>query len=751
MMRYPGVSPSIVATRIHSSHNCSGLTKRGTQVKAQRSRGFGHQWLAHWITGLLLSLLCLFLLQPFEPKALSQMLDRAGADAVMQAYAAGWDESHLRVVVVDMGPEVTTALLAKVLEEIRGAGAIAVGLDFKIVEDPREGSGESDDAKKSKAVAIPIEDLLAVLGDKAKWGQTRVALPVLNSRLKKGIANLLSARQPESRLGSDPTGQDRVRAADPDLDRDEDGVVRTTRDRVCSDSIAGQTMIRTLAAAMVRDARHPSQGCELRPILFVPVWVPEDEPSPDSIEKRIKRGSDILLITRQWLTAHPEVLQGSYVLLGQLEGDSFVTPVGKMPGVLIHAQSARTLAKDLKESWWVHVLPHWTLDIFLGVLAGAVFSLYVTVFGSEQKVRSLQGALYSFLRGLGGLFLIGLFVFFAGVLWTWLGAGLVQKGLLIGAVTAVFGAMLETLVHVGRNLVEPIHWLVSRVIGRRTVPVLLGLLCLSSVTARAEDCRYELWVDTGGDREDVEIQPGSHSVKDDGTPVEPFVRIIVKHARTSVHLVQAGTELPRMELKGADPPQTAALIVPPCPPEPALAGAWHAFWAALNPKEPLRSSGATLVYRGLGKDSEAGVGGPLRELTNLAPATGTVLGSSGLAFSWAGGTPPYSIAIEDDINGGPLGRVQVSKPWLWLPQWRTPDLPFVIIVRDAEGVELWRHLRPLPAAAIADGEIGDAISLFETDPVYRLEALRRLATRAEGGDVLAGRAVALLQLSGAKE
>jgi hypothetical protein len=704
-------------------------------VKTQHLRGFGHQWLAHWITGMLFSLLCLLLLQPLEPKALSRMLDRAGADAVMQAYAAGWDESHLRVVVVDMGPEVTTALLAKVLEEIRGAGAIAVGLDFKIVEDPREGSDESDDAKKSNAAEIPIEDLLAVLGDKDKWGQTRVALPVLNSRLKNGIANLLW-----------------VRAADPDLDRDEDGVVRTTRDRVCSDSTTGQIMIRTLAAAMVRDAKHPSHGCERRPILFVPFWVPEDEPSPGMIEKRVTRGSDILLITRQSLTAHLEVLQGSYVLLGQLEGDSFVTPVGKMPGVLIHGQSARTLAKDLTESWWVHVLPHWTLDIFLGVLAGAVFSLYVTVFGSEQRVRSLQGALYSFLRGLGGLFLIGLFVFFAGVLWTWLGAGLVQKGLLIGAVTAVFGAMLETLVHVGRNLVEPIHWLVSRVIGRRTVLVLLGLLCLSSVTARAEDCRYELWVDPGGDLEDVEIQPGSHSVKSDGAPVEPFVRIIVKHARTSVHLVQlAGTGRPPMELKGADPPQTAALIVPPCPPKPALAGAWHAFWAALNPKEPLRSSGAALVYRGLGKDSEAGVGGPLRELTNLAPATGTVLGSSGLAFSWAGGTPPYSIAIEDDINGAPLGRVQVSKPWLWLPEWRTPDLPFVIIVRDAEGVELWRHLRPLSAAAIAGSEIGAAISLFETDPIYRLEALRRLVARAEGGDVLAGRAVALLQLSGAKE
>jgi hypothetical protein len=55
------------------------------------------------------------------------------------------------------------------------------------------------------------------------------------------------------------------------------------------------------------------------------------------------------------------------------------------------------------------------------------------------------------------------------------------------------------------------------------------------------------------------------------------------------------------------------------------------------------------------------------------------------------------------------------------------------------------------SAPVADGDIADAISLFETEPTYRLEALRRLVARAKDGDVIAGRAVALLQLSGAKE
>jgi hypothetical protein len=41
--------------------------------------------------------------------------------------------------------------------------------------------------------------------------------------------------------------------------------------------------------------------------------------------------------------------------------------------------------------------------------------------------------------------------------------------------------------------------------------------------------------------------------------------------------------------------------------------------------------------------------------------------------------------------------MQVESPQLWLPEWRTPEQAFVIIVRDAEGVELWRYFRPLSA------------------------------------------------------
>jgi hypothetical protein len=233
--------------------------------------------------------------------------------------------------------------------------------------------------------------------------------------------------------------------------------------------------------------------------------------------------------------------------------------------------------------------------------------------------------------------------------------------------------------------------------------------------------------------------------------VHPFERVEAKGVGTSVTLLQEGrTADSAMSLARAAPPDPpAVLIVPPCSPRPGLTGAWYAFWDALNPQHrDLRSAGATPVYRGQEKGSQA-VGGVLRELTNLAPATGTVAGTSGLAFAWAGGNAPYHVALEDEASGTSLASTDVAMPNLWLPQWHTPGQPFVIIVRDAKGAELSRHLRPLPPASIGDTELGDAILLFETMPAYRLEALRRLVAQANEGDALAGRAVALLQYTGA--
>jgi hypothetical protein len=704
---------------------------------------FGRRWFIHWITSLLVSLVFVVLLKPFEHTSIFRALDRWGADAVMQVYAAGAGEQGPGVVVVDMGMSVATADLAETLGKIRKAKPLAVGIDFIIVPDvPKKSEGNAASAD----FIVPLDQLLTELGE-AGWGKTRIALPVINSRLANGIAKL-----------------DRVRPAAPDFVRDEDGLVRTTRERVCGDSPEGGATLPTLAAAMVGDVVAPkSYGCEAenhpRRIIFTPIRLPETDPR-----------SGVLLVPREAVGTMPTLLAGAYVVIGHIEPDStadtFMTPVGEMPGALIHAQSVRTLASGQPSDWarrYVSPLllrPEGFISLVAGaalsLVAGAAFAAYMAVFDRNETGedrRSFANVIYRFVfGGIGGLVLIGFVLLCVGVLWTWLAARLVEEGLLLGALTPMFGAMLELLAHVGENLVAPMKWLAQRLIPRGILPVLLSLLCVSSATARAEDCFGEL-VTVTGELKDVRVQPGERLVTRLPVHLKPFDRVIVTNARTSVLVEQVvGTERRKMHLNGADFPEKAGVILPPCSPRPGLVGAWDAFWDALNADAgtQLRSSGATLVYRSA-NGSQTRAGGPLRELTNLAPATGVVVNSLGLALAWAGGSPPYSVAIEDEASGKSLGRGEAVDQNLWLAEWRTPAEPFVVIVRDAEGAELWRHLRPLQPPPVGDIDLGEAILLFESAPTYRLEALRRLVARATGGDILAGRAVELLKLSGGGE
>ena len=369
----------------------------------------------------------------------------------------------------------------------------------------------------------------------------------------------------------------------------------------------------------------------------------------------------------------------------------------------------------------------------------------------EDVTPSVGKALFEFVvLGLGGLFLIYYVVVGLGTIWTFYAASLIASGVFLGAATTVFGAMLELLVHVGNSLVQPLHLVASWFVRRWILAALLGFFCLSSVAAQAEGCSYQVKITSETFRISIDGKDYANRDKDFLPPVRPFERVEVKDKGTSLTLQPVGgTEDFKLPQEGAHFP--AVLIVPPCSPRPGISGAWDAFWGALNTEKPgNRSAGASPIYRGQEKGSQA-TGGALRELSNLASATGVVSGTLGLAFAWAGGNAPYHVAIQDEANGASLGAADVAKPSLWLPEWRTPAQPFVIIVRDAKGAELSRHLRPLPPIQPGEAELGDAIQLFETMPAYRLEALRRLVARANDGDALAGRAVALLQYSGASE
>ena len=88
------------------------------------------------------------------------------------------------------------------------------------------------------------------------------------------------------------------------------------------------------------------------------------------------------------------------------------------------------------------------------------------------------------------LALMALVLVVLGVTWTWLAVGLLSAGVVIGAMSAMFGAMLETLVHAGEYLVKPLHWLVEQFMKRKTATVALTILRIRSTVAlsdRADD------------------------------------------------------------------------------------------------------------------------------------------------------------------------------------------------------------------------------------------------------------------------
>ena len=420
--------------------------------------GFARRWLIHWITAMLFSVTFFIFLKAIEPPFLLRALDRAGSDAVIRAYSPKISELDQRIVVVDLGGGATTEVIARTLKSVARAHPKAVGLDLIVVPDL------PDDPSASGA--SPIGVLADALKDPG-WQRPRIAMPVSNEMLKKAIWDVKE-----------------IHKASVDLRRDEDGAVRSMCPKESS-----RTRLPTLAEAMLGRSETKC-GPDYDPaILFAPVSVPQADNEPG-----------VYIVTRETVASQPEILDDSYVLLGTASpgvgSDRFPTPVGELPGVMIHAQSLWTLTGGGANSWiqWEQHREFLAslLDLLTAFVAGAVFSLYVAWRDRrEQRISSISQALWRFAEGLVVLGCVAGVLIIFGVAWTWLAVGLLSAGVVIGAMSATFGAMLETLVHAGELLVHPLHWLVERLMERKTVKVVaLAIIRFRSPAAlsdRADD------------------------------------------------------------------------------------------------------------------------------------------------------------------------------------------------------------------------------------------------------------------------
>jgi hypothetical protein len=381
---------------------------------------FWQRWKVHAVTSAVLAILVLIMLRPFADDALFRTLDHLGGDAVVRAYQGGAGPLA-PVVVIDLGPDPTIDVLAATLRQIaENAHPRAVGLDFIVSDLPNAADGTPD--PRMAALRDALHDLSVPVG-----------LPVVH----RGVANLLR-------------GLPHIRDIGVELTPDEDGVVRETRDRICAYRADGQVTVPTLAGFVADDAGSETMdGCEEsdpRPILFAPVRAPPFTNDAVSIAPR------------EMLAEYAPSMREAYVILGDLgsgsRSDFFLTPQGLRPGVVIHAEAAWTLASGEGTFWrfvrtHAHGLVADMLEVFVGILAGCAFAAVAAFRGPRREVDGPLAAIMGLAWGLAGLFVCWLVLMIIGVVWTWIAVGVMRTGLVLGAATAIFGAMLDTLIHIG--------------------------------------------------------------------------------------------------------------------------------------------------------------------------------------------------------------------------------------------------------------------------------------------------------------
>jgi hypothetical protein len=673
-------------------------------VSSERS-GVLRRWLTHWLTCVSVTFLFVMLLQFMEGSSLLQSLDRLGADAVMRLYAP--EAASPPVIVVEVGKEPKAEDVALGLRKLKGAGVLALGLDLIAAEDL---SGQALAKLVDAVTELSIENI-------------PIAMPLVNPSLAEQVEGLR-----------------KVRRASVELSKDIDGIIRSTRQHNCGEIGGRRARLPTLAWAMVDpNSEETGRGCvepdRDLPILSVPIL---------SVPNSAAR-TGILLMTMDMIDSNKGLLKGAYVILGAVSAgtmlDRFQTPLGELPGAVIHAEAVWTLAvlahspgNSLGADDATRHLAAIGLDLLTGIAAGLVFATYLTCTSRDKPIHGVRIAIRRFLSGIVGLLLMSAILFLLGVGWTWVASHFLTLGLVVGAVVAVFGAMLETLSHLSADLIEPIHWAVGRAVRRLRLPALMLLLCCSSKYAFAGECAYTL--SYMGHLPDTVF---SHAAR-----WLPFERLEILVPSVTVTMVPApGSDGDKLSFTSP-----GSWVLPPCPPRPGFAAAWRSFWQALNARESTPTTGATMLLRGAIDPTSVG---PLRPLSTLTQAAGPMIGRPGLALLWAGGRPPFAVELQDEATETRMGRATTDRRLLWLPVLQVSERVIKVNVRDGDGQELRTTLRPVPTLPAMPSGVDGAIELFQGRPAYRMEALRELCELSDTGDALADRAIELIRATGARQ
>ena len=364
--------------------------------------------------------------------------------------------------------------------------------------------------------------------------------------------------------------------------------------------------------------------------------------------------------------------------------------------------------------------------VFTAVLFAGYFA---AVDGLRPKQRACA-VLAAWLRPAAFVLTGGICVWCIGGIWVYCGSEMLPAGLKVGSLAPAFAAGLEAFIKAG-GVIAVLERGVERVMAWISA---VGILLMIQVAWAANEPAQPgglLVISAGNAR--VERETTSTKLAPN-QQMEVVARDVVVLEGGATAQIRRGTGAGPIPLVGPNVYQ-----VLPLPQERMTVGldrSFSAFWqlmfSASRPPGP--QIGATVRMRGT-DDSES-----LR-WTTLLPVDAAELppGPGGLALCWAGGRSPYTITVEGERSGQGFGSWTSDDSFLWAPGFTMPDEPVEVMVRDFNGTFVSADMSPatypLPrvvsAAEAAEAPATAAMALFvESEPKWRLEALRRLAALA---------------------
>jgi hypothetical protein len=737
---------------------------------AEKKRSFSRDFFISWMTSVVVAVVVLGVTELIREWDVIKSMEILGQDTAMRLYAKGDHEAKRKIVVVLIDNETK-----RIWEE--GGGHVGEYLPTLVGLVRHWANTVVLDLELANTISVNAKNNLVTELEKPG---ARVVAP-LRLRLNDEGDGWEAQKDWIDENGLGKKGSNVVRAAGLFAPDDYDWVVRHLTTGVCVYSSDKVRWLRVSSLAEAAVDPHEAASCdpkavdEERPVILFHYESPEESPEAGAVRTVFARE----LIDKDGKVSGPDSqlfpMKDAYVLIGQTGAETWTdqhrTPLGMKPGVLVTANAIFTMEKRHEESSDKRVYDKHLYEAAVILALGAFLALISATIERYAPKKSesntdgtgvprVAGSIRLVLQLSGLVVYFGIATILVGFFWTWMAASALADGVAFGTFVPVLAVGLETLMEAGEALIgstrHVLEWLFEKTkIGALAIALLVVMLGAGSAQERAGTLTLR---DEGSD---VTIRRGDQLVKPEGSiwELRPFDMVVVGPG-THVWLERKGH--PPELLHG--PTTRDIWPAPPTGVVDSVVASFDSFWR--RPRQSRKDTyapGLSVVPRGAGDAPIADpfaviaaggdiaralpVGGPLRMPSAFPDAGYLTTDLSGLALAWLGGTPPYDVVVEDE-DGATIAEFRSETTFLWRADWRMPQEGARLRISDANDRVLRIGLKPSSKPlAVADADaLADATDLFETQPAWRYEALRRIV-RLAGQDRTAAQAVLAIRLA----